>query len=738
MSLRITSFDGVYPAEYTEIKIQQGNVKQVTELKGSIWEVSSSILPLEDRDGVYEGRVLFHIVSGNLSNANVALRINIENWSVNNYVLMPAAVYNGNRFRVVKKKYPPMLHEEDGIGVDMPITITDVPHLEKGEGPSCIHLRSGDMATPCIGIHMPEQGMGFQLLADHNTSVGYTGFMLAESDDRRTACVQLEAPAVRKTMYQMCRSDVPSDDKGYDFAEGDRVVLQFRIYEFDCPNIATLYDWYCNTRRDLSGESQLVNMLPFSAAFRIIEDKYMKTQWNENQAYFRVAPKSIKGKYSDWQAGWVGGGMNSLAFLMDGMPPAQKRAKETMNTIFEKLQAPTGYIYPIMYKGKLLGDDFDYTRNKNVLLIRKNADILIFAARHIILLQKRGEQVPELWMKGLEKLADALVRLWNKYGQFGQFIDLDKEEIIVGGTASGGIAPGGLALAYKLLGKREYLDVAVAAGKYYYENYVSKGIMNGGPGEILQCPDSESAFGLLESYVTLYEVTGNTEWLPIAEECAKQCASWCVSYDFSFSEESVFGKLGIRTTGSVYANVQNKHSAPGICTLSGVSLLKLYRATGNKFYLQLCQEIAHNITQYLSRGDRPIKSWDGRYLQAGWMCERVNMSDWEGKKNIGGVFYGSCWCEVSTLLTYNEIPGVWVLADTGEIVVFDHVEAKLLDGGDKWLLTLHNPTDFDAVVKIYVETSGSLQKPWGECALAGCRTVEVAKGGTTTAEIKKQ
>ena len=139
----------------------------------------------------------------------------------------------------------------------------------------------------------------------------------------------------------------------------------------------------------------------------------------------------------------------------------------------------------------------------------------------------------------------------------------------------------------------------------------------------------------------MYEVSGDKRWLKIAETCAKQCASWCMSYDFEFPSDSVFGELNIHAAGSVYANVQNKHSAPGICTLSGASLVKLYRATGNKFYLQLIKEIAHNITQYLSREDQPILSWDGKYLPAGWMCERVNTCDWEVKKNIGCVFYGS-------------------------------------------------------------------------------------------------
>ena len=41
------------------------------------------------------------------------------------YVFLPACCYNGNRFRSIKKEYPPMFEPEEA-AVDMPVTITDV------------------------------------------------------------------------------------------------------------------------------------------------------------------------------------------------------------------------------------------------------------------------------------------------------------------------------------------------------------------------------------------------------------------------------------------------------------------------------------------------------------------------------------------------------------------------------------------------------------------------------------
>ena len=442
--------------------------------------------------------------------------------------------------------------------------------------------------------------------------------------------------------------------------------------------------------------------------------------------------------YGDWQSGWCGGGLYSLAFAYDGSKLSKVRANRTMDSIFGYLQNKNGYILPSMHDGQPFGDDFQNKHLQHVLLVRKNGDVLLFAARHIDLMRQRGDTVPASWITGLARLADAFVRLWEQYHQFGQFIDIETGAILQGGTASGSSVPGGLIMAWRILSDKRYRDVAEASAHDYYEKHVCQGLMNGGPGEILQNADSESASNLLESFVTLYDVTGDRQWLTMAEQTAHQCASWIVSYDFVFPAQSSFGQLGLHTLGSVYANVQNKHSAPGFCTLSGASLLRLARATGNRAYLDLIRETAHNITQYVSRADRPIASWDqGKPLPPGWMCERVNMSDWEGKDKIGGVFYGSCWCEVSCLLTYAEIPGIWFFTDSGEAFVLDHVEVSVTDSGAFWQLNITNPTRFDAEIKLLAESYADLATPWDPCVTDHCQVVAVKAGARSTFKVKK-
>jgi hypothetical protein len=179
----------------------------------------------------------------------------------------------------------------------------------------------------------------------------------------------------------------------------------------------------------------------------------------------------------------------------------------------------------------------------------------------------------------------------------------------------------------------------------------------------------------------------------------------------------------MRTAGSVFANVQNKHSAPALCTLSGVGLLRIFRATGDLFFLRLLQEIAHNLPQYLSREDRRVGE-----MPPGWMNERVNTSDWN--EPVGEIFTGSCWCEVSMMLTWAEVPGLYVQPDTGLVCPIDNIDARSIGrSADGQLeVELHNPTPFEAVVRVWSEPSAHCVGPLSQVYLTNAPTLRLAPG----------
>ena len=735
MFYKITKFEGSHLFKFfkKELLNQENGYLQINT-DGAEWKVGCESRILNEE--TVDLKVTFTLCKGSCSQTNIGIDLQFKDWHRDNYVLMPSAVYNGNRFEARCIPYPPILTDPADMSADIPTIITDVPRLNIEDGPSSIQLLAGDLSTPAIGFHSLHKHKGFWLLTNQNTVLGDSGLEIEESPDRNEAVISLTAPGVRyDKRYIICNTGVPCEDRGVDFIEGDSVQMVFRLYFFHCPKIQTLFDYFVNIRKDLSGPTRLPSNLPFSSAWNIQEKKYNEQNWEEKSGYYSVGMR--ENIHQDWQIGWVGGIIATYPLLFEGSQLSKERALRNFNFIFNEGQDKSGFFYSCGHQGKWFGDNF-HDLAKKWHLIRKSSDALYFIIKQFMLIEKKEMEtrLPLKWIEGTRRCANAFVKLWDDYGQFGQFVDNETGKILIGGSASAGIAPAGLALLWQYFGDDSYLRVAKQSARHFYDNFVRKGYTTGGPGEICQCPDSESAFGLLESFTVLFEVTGEHCWLTMAKELANQCFTWCVSYDFTFPPNSTFGRLGIHTAGSVYANVQNKHSAPGICTLSGVSLFKLYRATGDVRYLELVKETAHNMTQYLSRDNRRITGlvgfwtdwkageWYSREMPAGWMNERIQMSDW--LEPVGEVFYGSCWCEVSNMLTFVEIPGLYIQPDTCFLCAIDHIEAKVVDKNDNCLvINVHNPSDFSASVKVFVENSTEKHKTLGQNALLGCKRIEI-------------
>ena len=84
------------------------------------------------------------------------------------------------------------------------------------------------------------------------------------------------------------------------------------------------------------------------------------------------------------------------------------------------------------------------------------------------------------------------------------------------------------------------------------------------------------------------------------------------------------------------------------------------------------------------------------------MSERINMNDW--LEGIGETNCESNWSEVALMLTYTELPGIYI--DLGQERVFslDHITAKVVKNSKKTMvLELQNPTPYDAHVKVIAE-----------------------------------
>jgi hypothetical protein len=139
------------------------------------------------------------------------------------------------------------------------------------------------------------------------------------------------------------------------------------------------------------------------------------------------------------------------------------------------------------------------------------------------------------------------------------------------------------------------------------------------------------------------------------------------------------------------------------------------------------------LPQYLPHPLKPLGD-----AKPGWMCERVNLTDWEGPERIGETLKMTTWAETSLMLTIVEIPGLYVQPDKSLLVAFDNIEAKIISDAPKEIaVRVSNPTPAAAKFTVLVETNADAKKSLGENVLFGIRTEDLQPGESKKLLFKK-
>jgi hypothetical protein len=225
--------------------------------------------------------------------------------------------------------------------------------------------------------------------------------------------------------------------------------------------------------------------------------------------------------------------------------------------------------------------------------------------------------------------------------------------------------------------------------------------------------------------MTLFELTNERVWIDRATAVAAQLSSWVISYDHPA------GDTGTRATGAVLSNAQSARGAPGFTLLSGDALLRLYRATGELRHLELLRDTVHNLAQYLPRAEEAERAT--REAQPPRRA-RADTTDWLDPSDdvapAGSLFDAAC------MLSYAEVPGVYVRTTSKQVFAFDHVDARLeAPKGAPLRLQLANPTESEAVVRVLAETDAEAAKPLAPGAVLAARTVTVPARGSAELEL---
>ena len=633
--------------------------------------------------------------------SGVAVAFDQYNWTSDNYVMIPASVYNGNRQRIVNRRYATGIDPSDYNMPDLALTSNPIPQLYPDFGcQSRLEISVCNTASPIIAILDRQKDEGILLLTDQGIERdGQTidhGLIVEEALDRSIASFVVSAPGVREKKPEFIGFS-RSPDRGLRIRRGDEITIRVTRLTYPCRNVPDLLEHFMHNRKRHIKCAPPRNLIPMSEVLSImnrnIDMRYFK---NDSVEFYR--PET-----ADWMSyGWIGGLINTYPMLALGDNEHLRRVACTFNFALPRAKGKSGYYYDILLPdGKVLNRDAAAVV-PGITVTRRNADVLYWMIKQFNLMKSmgNGNLIRKQWEDDVQRLADAFVKTWDEEGTWGNYLYVETGKVAIFNTTSGAMAIGGLALAAEYYKQPDYLRVAEESAGDLYRQYAIRGFTSGGCGDILQNSDSETAVALMTSLMTLYEITGKASYLRQSRDLANLCATWTVSFDYQLPENTPLAKLGANLTGAVWASTQNKHGAPGFCTQSGDALFKLYRATGDTLYAELLRDIIHAHAE----GIQP----NGKITERLTYCD----ADQRGSRADG---WETGWNETNGALMALEIPGIYIRADLGNIYVFDHVEAKIIkNNSHKLALRIYNPTKYDAEITIFIENSKAAAKPLGD------------------------
>lgn len=183
------------------------------------------------------------------------------------------------------------------------------------------------------------------------------------------------------------------------------------------------------------------------------------------------------------------------------------------------------------------------------------------------------------------------------------------------------IAP--LCESFILFKKDSFLFAARKAAHYYAKRSLNMKEPYWGGTLDASCEDKEGAFAALQGFLTLYETTGDTQYLQWAEHAADVCLSYTVVWDIPMPA----GRLtdhGFKSRGWTAVSVQNMHIdvygvliAPYVYRLGQLKQNTVLKQTGLLMF-RTCGQL---IDPFGSQGEQPYHT---NYIQTGWQDKPVH------------------------------------------------------------------------------------------------------------------
>ena len=150
--------------------------------KGQTWSLSTQVKKVHGEETALDIDIQYLLKKGKVTESGIAVAFDFSTWSTEHYVMLPAAVYNGNRCKLVDRAYATGLDRKYLYQKDIPLMSVPIPQLSPEPGAiSRLEVNASNLATPAMCFFSKEKKHGFMVLTEQKTQYANNGFIVEES-----------------------------------------------------------------------------------------------------------------------------------------------------------------------------------------------------------------------------------------------------------------------------------------------------------------------------------------------------------------------------------------------------------------------------------------------------------------------------------------------------------------------------------------------------------------------------
>lgn len=259
--------------------------------------------------------------------------------------------------------------------------------------------------------------------------------------------------------------------------------------------------------------------------------------------------------------------------------------------------------------------------------------------------KRKGRDHPE-WLRWCQQLADWLLTQQAEDGSFPRSWKNGTGEVNEeSGTSSYDPVPLLVTLS-QVTGDQRYLNSAIRAGEYVWDNYGSRGIYVGGTTDNPNVVDKEAGMLSLEAFLSVYEATKEVKWLERAKAAGNYTESWIwiwnVPMPIGADDAQLHWKRGVPTVGLQGISARGPGGVDEYLDWAVPDFARLYQYTKDERYLAVARVLLYDTKSMLAL---PGRTYD--LSGPGWQQENWGMGP--GRRGFGSHRSWLPWISVNHL-----------------------------------------------------------------------------------------